>query len=171
MRIDVCSDTRRARRGQAAVEFAICAFVFALVVSALVGFAPVFLKNVAMLSDARTDAGIAALDAAAGATTAGGSAAGVTRYAHPDPAVLGGGVPASDPWADAAAALPAEPQFPAWCADAVTPITLVLGSARKSFRFTLTLGGEPLFSDEGQLAEDVWMPALGGVKAVGGGTP
>lgn len=171
MRIDVHVDVLRARRGQAAIEFAICVFVFALVVSALIGFAPVFLKNIAMLSDARADAGIAALDAAAGSTTAGGSAAGVTRYAHPDSASLGGGVPASDPWADAAAALPAEPQFPAWCADAVTPITLVLGSARKSFRFTLTLGGEPLFSDEGHLAEDVWMPALGGVKVVGGSTP
>ncbi|MGN0852259.1 MAG: hypothetical protein ACI4Q3_02655 [Kiritimatiellia bacterium] len=157
------------RQGQAAIEFAVATFVFALVVSALTGFAAVFLRNVEMLGDARTDAGIAALDATDGSRRV-GSAAGIAAYAHPTVATTAGERPV-DPWQEAVDALPAETRFAEWQANAVVPVSLIQGSAKKTFTFRLTLNGEPIFEDEGHLAEEVWLPALGGIRTpgVGGG--
>ena len=58
--------TRRSGSGQAAIEFAIGIFVFALVLTALVGFAPLFLRNFELQSEARCDAGVTALGAEEG---------------------------------------------------------------------------------------------------------
>ena len=161
---------RHSTAGQAAIEFAIAAFIFVLVLSALTGFAAVFLKNIEMLSEARTDAGIAALGATEGSRTAGGSAASITVYAHPTIATTAGERPV-DPWQEAIAALPEEKRFADWKANTIVPISLIPGSAKKSFTFRLTLNGEPLLEDEGHLAEEVSLPALGGIRTpgVGGG--
>lgn len=160
----------RTRSGQAAIEFAIAAFIFALVVSALTGFAAVFLKNIEMLSDARTDAGVAALDATDGSRTAGGSAAGIAALAHPTITTVAGEAPV-DPWQEALNTLPAESRFADWKANVLVPLSLIPGSAKKSFTFRLTLNGDPLFEDEGHLSEEVWLPAMGGIltPGVGGG--
>ena len=54
--------TRKTNRsGQAAVEFAIAVFLLVFIVSFLLEFAPVLLANLRLQSEARTDAGIAAL--------------------------------------------------------------------------------------------------------------
>ena len=161
---------RHSTSGQAAIEFAIAAFIFVLVLSALTGFAAVFLKNIEMLSEARTDAGIAALGATEGSKSAGGSAASITSYAHPTIATTAGERPV-DPWQEAIDGIPEESRFRDWKADAVVPVSLIPGSAKKTFTFRLTLNGEPLLEDEGHLSEEVWLPALGGIRTpgVGGG--
>ena len=71
-----------ARRGQAAVETAIGLTVFAFVVAALVGFSDVFLRGFTQLTEARTEAGIAALTAADG-EIAGSSAIIIKQTADP----------------------------------------------------------------------------------------
>ena len=73
---------RTSGRGQAAIEFAIGVFVFSLILTALVGFAPVYLKNIELQSEARCDAGISALGSAEGSDDLGNAAA-FTVYAHP----------------------------------------------------------------------------------------
>ena len=60
---------RTSRLGQAAYEFAIASFVFAGVVAVLVACAPLLTRDLDMLDDARTDAGVAALTRAQGSRT------------------------------------------------------------------------------------------------------
>ena len=158
----------RTKAGQAAIEFAIAAFVLVLVMTSIIGFSRVFLKNIEMISEARTDAGIAALSSDEGSLASGGTAVGITQYAQPTIHTTAG-ERAVDPWQDAQSYLPAENRFADWASQAVTPITLVQGSAKKAFTFTLTLGGEPIFSEEGQISEEVWLPALNGVRTRGVG--
>lgn len=52
---------RKTSSGQAAVEFAIAAFLLVAIASFLLEFAPVLLANLRLQSEARLDAGIAAL--------------------------------------------------------------------------------------------------------------
>jgi hypothetical protein len=52
---------RKSSSGQAAVEFAIGAFLLVFIASFILEFAPVLLANLRLQSEARTDAGIAAL--------------------------------------------------------------------------------------------------------------
>lgn len=156
------------RSGQAAVEFAICAFIFALIVSALVGFSGVFLRGIEMLSDARTQAGVTALDAGGGGSSAGANAAAITARAHP-PAAMSVGEEARDPWDVACETLPQDPGLSDWRANSVVPVTLHQGSVKKTFNFRLTIGGETLLEDEGHLSEEMWMPSLGGINALDAG--
>lgn len=155
--------TSRPCRGQAAIEFAVGVFIFALIVGALVGFAPVFLKNMELQSAARCEAGQTALVAADGSESLPGPAAIVAR-AHPSPEVVG-----CDPWAYPIARMPDEPRFPEWRGDAVDPGRLVPGIRKKDFRFRMVVGGELLVDDIGWLSEEVYMPAMGGVNEKGGG--
>ena len=120
---------RTSRIGQAAIEFAIGVFVFALILSALIGFAPVYLKNIQLQSEARCDAGISALGAAEGADDLGGAAA-FTSRAHPSVAAE-----AADPWTYPIRNLPEEMRFGEWNGDAVSAGRLIPGGRKKDFRF------------------------------------
>ncbi len=151
------------RRGQAAIESAIGLFVFALVLAAIAGFAPVYLKNMVLQSEARCDAGLAALGAEDGTEDIGNAAA-IASRAHP------GIVPGeSDAWDYPVANLPEESRFLDWRGDSVPGGRLLSGGRKKSFRFRMFAGGNMLVDDYGHLSEDVFMPAMGGVKVTGGG--
>ena len=153
---------RTSRIGQAAIEFAIGVFVFALILSALIGFAPVYLKNIQLQSEARCDAGISALGAAEGADDLGGAAA-FTSRAHPSVAAE-----VADPWTYPIGNLPEEMRFGEWNGDAVSAGRLIPGGRKKDFRFRMFAGGTMLVNDEGTLSEELYMPAMGGLKTVGG---
>ena len=153
---------RTSKIGQAAIEFAIGVFVFALILSALIGFAPVYLKNIQLQSEARCDAGISALGAAEGADDLGGAAA-FTSRAHPAVAAE-----AADPWTYPIRNLPDEMRFGEWNGDAVSAGRLIPGGRKKDFRFRMFAGGTMLVNDEGTLSEELYMPAMGGLKTVGG---
>ena len=154
--------TRRLCRGQAAIEFAIGVFIFTLILAALIGFAPVFLKNIELQSEARCDAGISALEAAEGADDLGGAAA-FTSRAHPPVEAK-----AADPWDYPIKHLPEEVRFVEWRGDTVSAGRLIPGGRKKDFRFRLFAGGEMLLDDEGMLSEELYMPAMRGLKTVGG---
>lgn len=153
---------RTSKIGQAAIEFAIGVFVFSLILSALIGFAPVYLKNIQLQSEARCDAGISALGAAEGSDDLGGAAA-FTSRAHPSVAAE-----AADPWTYPIRNLPDEIRFGEWNGDAVSAGRLIPGGRKKDFRFKMFAGGTMLVNDEGTLSEELYMPAMGGLKTVGG---
>ena len=153
---------RTSKIGQAAIEFAIGVFVFALILSALIGFAPVYLKNIQLQSEARCDAGISALGAAEGADDLGGAAA-FTSRAHPSVAAE-----AADPWTYPIRNLPEEMRFGEWNGDAVSAGRLIPGGRKKDFRFMMFAGKTLLVNDKGTLSEELYMPAMGGLKTVGG---
>ncbi len=153
---------RTSKIGQAAIEFAIGVFVFALILSALIGFAPVYLKNIQLQSEARCDAGISALGATEGSDDLGGAAA-FTSRAHPAVAAE-----AADPWTYPIRNLPEEMRFGEWNGDAVSAGRLIPGGRKKDFRFRMFAGGTMLVNDEGTLSEELYMPAMGGLKTVGG---
>ena len=153
---------RTSKIGQAAIEFAIGVFVFALILSALIGFAPVYLKNIQLQSEARCDAGISALGATEGSDDLGGAAA-FTSRAHPAEAAE-----AADPWTYPIRNLPDEIRFGEWNGDAVSAGRLIPGGRKKDFRFRMFAGGTMLVNDEGTLSEELYMPAMGGLKTVGG---
>lgn len=153
---------RTSKIGQAAIEFAIGVFVFALILSALIGFAPVYLKNIQLQSEARCDAGISALGATEGADDLGGAAA-FTSRAHPS--VAAG---AAAPWAYPIKNLPAEMRFGEWSGDAVSAGRLIPGGRKKDFHIKLKLDGTLLVDDDGFISEELYMPAMGGLKTVGG---
>jgi len=153
---------RTSKIGQAAIEFAIGVFVFALILSALIGFAPVYLKNIQLQSEARCDAGISALGATEGSDDLGGAAA-FTSRAHPAVAAE-----AADPWTYPIRNLPDEMRFGEWSGDAVSAGRLIPGGRKKDFRFRMFAGGTLLVDDKGTLSEELYMPAMGGLKTVGG---
>lgn len=153
---------RTSKIGQAAIEFAIGVFVFALILSALIGFAPVYLKNIQLQSEARCDAGISALGATEGSDDLGGAAA-FTSRAHPAVAAE-----AADPWTYPIRNLPDEMRFGEWNGDAVSAGRLIPGGRKKDFRFRMFAGGTLLVDDKGTLSEELYMPAMGGLKTVGG---
>ncbi len=153
---------RTSKIGQAAIEFAIGVFVFSLILSALIGFAPVYLKNIQLQSEARCDAGISALGATEGSDDLGGAAA-FTSRAHPAVAAE-----AADPWTYPIRNLPDEIRFGEWNGDAVSAGRLIPGGRKKDFRFRMFAGGTMLVNDEGTLSEELYMPAMGGLKTVGG---
>jgi hypothetical protein len=153
---------RTSKIGQAAIEFAIGVFVFALILSALIGFAPVYLKNIQLQSEARCDAGISALGATEGSDDLGGAAA-FTSRAHPAVAAE-----AADPWTYPIRNLPEEMRFGEWNGDAVSAGRLIPGGRKKDFRFRMFAGGTLLVDDKGTLSEELYMPAMGGLKTVGG---
>ena len=153
---------RTSKIGQAAIEFAIGVFVFALILSALIGFAPVYLKNIQLQSEARCDAGISALGATEGSDDLGGAAA-FTSRAHPAVAAE-----AAAPWTYPIRNLPDEIRFGEWNGDAVSAGRLIPGGRKKDFRFRMFAGGTMLVNDEGTLSEELYMPAMGGLKTVGG---
>lgn len=153
---------RTSKSGQAAIEFAIGVFVFALILSAIVGFAPVYLKNIQLQSEARCDAGISALGAAEGADDLGGAAA-FTSRAHPPVEAK-----AADPWDYPIKNLPEEVRFAEWRGDGVSAGRLIPGGRKKDFHFRMFAGGTLLIDDEGMLSEELYMPAMGGLKTVGG---
>lgn len=154
--------TRRSRHGQAAIEFAIGVFVFSLILGALIGFAPLYLTNIALQSEARCDAGISALGSTEGADDLGGAAA-FTSRAHPSVEA-----DAADPWDYPIKNLSEEVRFTEWRDDAVSAGRLIPGGRKKDFRFRLFAGGEMLVDDEGMLSEEFYLPAMGGIKTVGG---
>lgn len=142
-------------RGQAAVEFAIGVFIFALILSVMTGFARVFLAGLEMQSEVRCDAGLAALSADDGSESQGGATA-ITARAHPDADAVHG----EDPWAYPIEKLPAERRFTDWRGDGVTTVRTIPASQKKKFRFRMTLGGDTLLDDDGHLSEDIHLPAL-----------
>jgi hypothetical protein len=154
---------RTSNRGQAAIEFAIGVFVFTLILSALVGFASVYLRNNELQSEARCDAGISALGSTEGSDSLGNVAA-LTAYAHPPVEAVDG-----DPWAYPVEKMPEEPRFGEWRGNGVSAGRLVPGGRKKDFRFRMFMGGELLVDDVGWLSEEVYMPAMGGLQTVGGG--
>ncbi|MBR1587479.1 MAG: pilus assembly protein [Kiritimatiellae bacterium] len=153
---------RTSRRGQAAIEFAIGVFVFALIVTALVGFAPVYLKNMELQSEARCDAGMSALESEEGADDLGNAAA-FTSYAHPPPVAEG-----VDPWTYPIDNMPDEFRFGDWRGNGVSAGRLIQGGRKKDFRFRMFSGGAMLVDDKGTLSETLYLPAMGGLKTVGG---
>ena len=55
-----------------------------------------------------------------------------------------------------------------WNGDAVSAGRLIPGGRKKDFRFRMFAGGTMLVNDEGTLSEELYMPAMGGLKTVGG---
>ena len=156
---------RTNRIGQAAIEFGIGVFLFALVVTALIEFSPVLFKNFELQSSARVDAGIAALGATEGNAAAGGNAGAIAALAHPSGETEG----ALDPWAYPIEHLPAESRFPEWRGNSLQSIRLIQGSATKDYTFTFWYNGQALVDHEqGSLSEEVHMPALGGIRTLEG---
>ena len=153
---------RTSKIGQAAIEFAIGVFVFALILSALIGFAPVYLKNIQLQSEARCDAGISALGATEGSDDLGGAAA-FTSRAHPAVAAE-----AADPWTYPIRNLPEEMRFGEWNGDAVSAGRLIPGGRKKDFHINMIFNGEIIIDDDGFLSEELYMPAMGGLKTIGG---
>ena len=153
---------RTSKRGQAAIEFAIGVCCLAFILSVLIGYAPVYFKNIQLQSEARCDAGIAALGAADGSEALGGAAA-FTSRAHPSVEAE-----AADPWTYPIRNLPEEMRFGEWNGDAVSAGRLIPGGRKKDFRFRMFAGGTMLVNDEGTLSEELYMPAMGGLKTVGG---
>ena len=154
---------RTSNRGQAAIEFAIGVFIFSLILAALVGFAPVYLKNIELQSEARCDAGISALGSTEGSDDLGNAAA-FTVYAHP-PAEIAG----DDPWSYPVKKLPDDPRLGEWRDNGVSAGCLIPGGRKKDFRFRMFAGSDMLVDDEGTLSEELFLPAMGGLKTVGGG--
>lgn len=152
---------RTSNRGQAAIEFAIGVFVFSLILAVLVGFAPVYLYDIAIQSEARCDAGISALGSAEGADDIGNAAA-FTAYAHPATDAAGG-----DPWTYPIGNLPDESRFVDWQGNSVSAGRLIPGGRKKDFDFTMSVGGEIILQKKGHLSEELFMPAMGGLKTVG----
>ena len=152
---------RTSRRGQAAIEFAIGVFVFAIILAALVSFAPVFLDGIALQSEARCDAGISALGSAEGADDL-GNAAGFTSYAHPPPVAEG-----VEPWAYPVGNMPDEFRFGEWQGNGVSAGRLIPGGRKKDIDLSLFIGEEVKLN--GSISEELYLPAMGGLKTVGGG--
>ncbi len=148
--------------GQAAIEFAIGIFAFSLILAALIGFAPVYLKNIELQSEARCDAGISALASEEGADDLGNASA-FTVFAHPPPDAVG-----IDAWTYPINNMPDEYRFGDWHGNGVSIGRLLPGGRKKDFRFRMFAGGEMLVDDEGTLSEELYMPAMGGLKTVGG---
>ena len=153
---------RTRSEGQAAIEFAIGVFVFALIVAALVGFAPVYLKNIGLQSEARCDAGMSALESEEGMDDLGNAAA-FTSYAHPPP-----GADGVDPWTYPIENMPDEFRFGDWRGNGVSAGRLIQGGRKKDFRFRMFSGGAMLVDDKGTLSEERYMAAMGGLKIAGG---
>lgn len=153
---------RTSKTGHAAIEFAIGATYFAFIMMVLIGYVPVFLKNIQLQSEARCDAGISALGATEGSDNLGGAAA-FTSRAHP-PVAAG----AADPWTYPIKNLPEEFRFGEWCGDAVSAWRLIPGGRTKDFHVKLKLDGTLLVDDDGFISEELYMPAMGGLKTVGG---
>ena len=153
---------RTSRIGQAAIEFAIGVLAFAIILAALVGLAPVYLEGIALQSEARCDAGISAIGSQEGSDDLGNAAA-FTSYAHPPAAAEGG-----DPWSYPIANLPDEPRFGDWHGNGVSAGRLIPGGRKKDFTFRMFVGGETLVNDKGTLSEELYLPAMGGLKTVGG---
>ena len=151
--------TRRLRKGQAAIEFAIGVGIFAFIICALVEFAPVYILNIQLQSEARCDAGISALGSADGSENLGGAAA-FTSRAHP--------TVEADPWAYPIKNLPQETRFSDWCGDAVSTGRLIPGGRKKDFHIRMIFDSKIILDDDGFLSEELYMPAMGGLKTVGG---
>ena len=151
---------RTSSRGQAAIEFAIGIFAFALILAALIGFAPLYLENIDLQSEARCDAGISALGSVEGADDLGNAAA-FTSYAHP-PAVAEG----VDPWAYPIGNMADEYRFGDWRGNGVSAGRLIPGGRKKNYAFSLPIEGETVL--DGFLSEELYLHAMGGLKTVGG---
>lgn len=149
-------------KGQAAIEFAIGVFVFAFILSAIVGFAPVYLKNIELQSEARCDAGISSLGFTEGSDDLGNASA-FTMHANPPPDDAG-----IDAWTYPIDNMPDEYRFSDWHGNGVSVGRLIPGGRKKEFRFRLFVNGQMLVDDEGTLSEELYMPAMGGIKTVGG---
>ena len=152
--------TSRHMRGQAAIEFAVGLFVFALILAALVGFAPLFLRNKQLQSDARCDAGIAALGSADGSENLGAASAIAARARPPEEL--------ADAWDYPVSHMPDETRFADWRSGSVPAGRLTHGMRKKDFRFRMYVGGQTLVDDVGWLAEEVHMPAMDGLGRTGG---
>ena len=153
---------RTSKRGQAAIEFAIGVCCLAFILSVLIGYAPVYFKNIQLQSEARCDAGLSALGAADGSEALGGAAA-FTSRAHPSVAAE-----AADPWTYPIRNLPDEIRFGEWSGDAVSAGRLIPGGRKKDFHVFLLFEGTVLVDDDGFLSEELYMPAMGGIKTIGG---
>ncbi len=153
---------RTSGKGQAAIEFAIGVFAFTLIISAILGFAPVYLKNIELQSEARCDAGISALDSAEGSDDL-GNAASFTARANPPPEADG-----ADAWAYPIDNMPEEYRFGDWHGNGVSVGRLIPGGRKKEFRFRMFMNSQILVDDDGTLSEELYMPAMGGIKTVGG---
>jgi hypothetical protein len=153
---------RTSKSGQAAIEFAIGVCCLAFILSVLIGYASVYLKNIQLQSEARCDAGIAALGAADGSEALGGAAA-FTSRAHPSVAAK-----ATDPWTYPIRNLPDEMRFGEWSGDAVSAGRLIPGGRKKDFYVNFVLDYNVIVDDYGLLSEELYMPAMGGLKTVGG---
>ena len=152
------------RHGQAAIEFAIGAFVLVMIISALIGLSRVFLVGIQMQSQVRCDAGEAALSDSDGSESLGGAHA-ITSRAHPPIEEVQGNF---NPWSYPVAIMPGEQHFTEWQSDNVTSIKTIPGFAKRQFRFRMTLGNKTLIDDYGHLAEEVHIPAMGIIRQNGG---
>ena len=147
---------RTSRRGQAAYEFAIASFVFALVVALLVQCAPVLVKGLDLLDTARCDAGVAALQGTQGSRTAGGAASSA-RIASDALNGLGPEV-----WAGPVRTLPGEARFGEWQSTGPRSTSLVYGGAKDSFKVPGWFNGDGAVEEADiRLSEEVFFPALG----------
>ena len=159
---------RTSRRGQAAYEFAIAAFIFAMLVALFVQFAPLLTRNLEMLDSARCDAGVAALDSASGSRTAAMTAASriaarANWQARP-PAVPGAPeMPGSDAaWGDAIRTLPSEPRFRDWRDGRPRATSLAYGTAKETFTVPVWFDGSGARTEtDVHVSEEVFFPAMG----------
>jgi len=133
---------RTDRRGQAAVEFALGALLLAFILSFLLGLGPVLSTALDLGSDARSDAGLAALSATGGPGYGGGAAEPCLR------ALL----------EDAETSLPPDTAIPTHA------VELIPGSASRPFSFYMAMPGMDTIRGKGRLGERLVLPPMGGLR-------
>ncbi len=160
MRIDLKRKKRRSPcSGQAAVEFAIGIFIFALLIAAFTELSPVMLGNLQLLSRARTDAGLDALGAISGTPASGGAAEGAIVNATgngfaPD-------APA-DPWSYPGTARAGKENLEAWRYNRIRALETHAGFTYEPYRldFLSHFGVEDA---EHKIHEEVRLPPMQGL--------
>lgn len=155
--------TKRTRCGQAMVEFVIGISALVLMLTAIVEFAPVFLKDFELQAQARTDAGVAALTSGFGSRAAGNGGQ-IAQLAQPKPEDLG---TKESPWLYPSQVLPNTTHFDGWRQGNLTAAQLTYGVAEREFNYRLFYAGEALVDDRGSLKAQVYMPAMAGLGAGG----
>lgn len=153
------SSTRRPRRGQAAVETAICLMAFALAAAAIFQLGSALLVGFDQIRHARRDAGVAALTQSDGERMS-GHASDLASLATPRTDTCLRPLP-PDAWDFPIRTLPNAEQPMASLRDRNIPATeLIPGSAVKRVDLNLTYMDVDLYPDGIRLSEHVYLPPM-----------
>lgn len=142
--------------GQAMVEFAVGVAALVMMLTAIVSFAPAFIRAFEIENTARADAGEGALFASSGSHSAGDGGAYLHHVRQVDDEQV-------DPWAYPQVAQPQNNWFGTLATGTASPAELVYGTAKKEFHFRFYYNREALVDDEGALEEEVYIPPMEGL--------